>query len=139
MFVCIKSLGTHEIYSLNCLFKCDENGVMERKLLYIIFKHSTTFGVRIHRGIDRVALRRKFVPVEISEWGVEQVVNVKVGMMGKDNDVVTASAEFEDCKALANECGTSISEISTLAVTKAREIMQRKKDDVNEVPLTTQG
>jgi len=113
--------------------------VMERKLLYIIFKHSTTFGVRIHRGIDRVALRRKFIPVEISKEGVVKVVNVKVGMMGKDNDIVTASAEFEDCKALANECGTSISEISTLAVIKVRELLQRERDDVNKVLPTTQG
>ena len=51
--------------------------------------------------------------------------NVKVGMVGKTNDFVTESAEFEDCLALAYESGTSISKVSILAVIEARELLQR--------------
>lgn len=50
---------------------------------------------------------------------------VKAGMVGKTNDFVTESAEFEDCLALAYEPGTSISKVSTLAVIEARELLQR--------------
>lgn len=73
------------------------------KLLSIIFKETTTLGVRVRRDIERASIDRFFVhKVKVSE-DERHFVNVKVGFyQDMSEKVITSiSPEFEDCKKVA--------------------------------------
>ena len=78
-------------------------GRMER----ILFAETTTFGIRRHSA-SRVRLRRRFETVS-TPFGD---VRIKVG---ERDGVVTASPEYEDCKALADRHGVALRDIMSAA------------------------
>lgn len=94
-------------HTLNCLFH--EGSELESKLLDIIFRHTTSLGVRIQRNVERAALFRKIVKVD-TKYGP---VHVKLGMLG--NEIVSVKAEFEDCKALSQKFNIPTQEIAESA------------------------
>jgi hypothetical protein len=67
----------------------------------VLFRESTTLGVRIQR-VERRCLEREWVEVE-TEFGR---VRVKVGRHGSGR--VTAAPEYEDCRKLALEHGAPL-------------------------------
>lgn len=75
----------------------------ESEILRVLFRESTTLGVR-RRFADRVILHRERVEVSTS-WGT---IAVKVGRLG--GEVVTASPEYEELKALAEKAGLPLKE-----------------------------
>ena len=69
--------------------------------LDLIFRESSTFGVRVGR-LERHCLKRRFENVK-TPWGE---VRVKVGgWRGRD---VTRSPEYEDCRRLAEQHGVPL-------------------------------
>lgn len=86
-------------YKLNILTEVEK----EEEILDILFKHSSTIGVRKYE-VDRVALDRKIVEVK-TDLGIGKVKVVKY----KDEEYVYP--EYEDCKKIAEEKDISIIEV----------------------------
>jgi len=67
----------------------------------ILFRETTTLGVRVHE-VERRCLERESVEVE-TKYGR---VRVKVGRLG--SEAVTVAPEYEDCRKLASECRVAL-------------------------------
>jgi len=125
-------------HTLNCLFHTQEEGDMsssggssysngqDGKLMEIIFRHTTTLGIRIQRDIERAALKRKMIRVQTpfgigggtrSSDDLDGTVYVKVGMMR--DEAVSIKAEFDDCKAISEKTGIPIKTIASYACAQA--------------------
>ena len=107
-----KSRSAHQ---LNCLYHSKNGESMDEQMLNIIFRHTTTLGVRIQRDVERISLKRSMMPIE-TEYGN---VNVKVGKLGSEN--ISLKAEFEDCKKISMETGIPIKAISELALQLSKQ------------------
>ena len=99
-------------------------------LLSIIFRQTTTFGIRIHRDIERIALHRQFLrgvqtPYDDSELQEDGCVDVKLGMLGEE--IVTISAEFDHCKRIANAVDIPLRVVAESAIGIARRKVLQKK------------
>jgi len=69
-----------------------------------IFKHSSTFGIRIY-PVARRKLERKFISVDTCFGPVA----IKIGML--DGRAVTVKPEYDDCLTLARKAGVSVAEV----------------------------
>lgn len=103
-------------HTLHCLCHSDESTI--DTLLELIFRHTTTLGVRIHNNIHRAALRRSFLSVTTPYH--ESTIRVKVGYLGKE-EVVSIKAEFDDCALISQETGVPIQQVAESAIQRARE------------------
>jgi uncharacterized protein (TIGR00299 family) protein len=79
------------------------------KLLAIVFRETTTIGVR-YREMFREALARETVTVSTAHGPV------RVKVARRNGEVVNASPEFEDCARLAAETGRPLKEIQAAAM-----------------------
>ena len=75
-------------HSLNCMFRC--SSADEERLLTILFRNTTSLGVRIQRNILRAALRRKNVKVQLpyTDNARNGKVDVKISSL-TDGEVVS--------------------------------------------------
>jgi len=91
------------------------------QILKIIFKESTTLGVRIHEETRRVLQRGFFqVPTPYGE------VTVKAGYAGPET-LIQLAPEFEDCKRIASETGTPLKEVYAAAQRSAIEKIKEQE------------
>jgi len=99
-------------YSLHCLCRCDNDNTAEHRLLNIMFRHTTTLGIRIQRDILRASLQRRFVKVQtpFSTKGVD----VKISSLN-NGEIVSVKAEFEQCKLVSEESCTPLKTVSSAA------------------------
>jgi len=81
------------------------------KLLDMLFRHSSTFGVRQYLATRR-KLRPEFVTVK-TRWGS---VKVKVGYRG--SEVIRVAPEYEDCREIAETEGIALCDI----IDRARQL-----------------
>jgi uncharacterized protein (TIGR00299 family) protein len=95
---------------------CEEAAV--GKIAELIFRQTTSFGVRMDR-VDRLKLGRRLDTVK-TEWGE---VTVKIGLLG--GETVQVSPEFESCKALSEKTGQPIRAIYDAALQAARAAIPR--------------
>ena len=86
---------------------CEEAAV--GRVAELIFRHTTSFGVRMDR-VERVKLERRFETVETA-YGA---VTVKIGSLG--GETVQVSPEFESCRAVSEKSGQPIRVIYEAAV-----------------------
>lgn len=116
--------------------------LVENKLLEIIFRETTTLGIRIHRNIERAALVRSFHKTYIVVSNTTHVngfdedvrkyeINVKVGYLR--NDIITMKPEFEDCRKVAEETGLSLRYISDMAYSTAKLELEQVNSDTTAV------
>lgn len=91
---------------------CNEKD--QGRLAEIIFRETTTLGIRIHR-LNREKLKRELKEVE-TDFGK---VKVKVGYL--DGRPVTISPEFESCRRLAEDNQLSIKKVYRQALSKANQ------------------
>ena len=99
---CIFNPYLHEKGRPANLLKVLCRGEKLEQILKIIFKESTTLGVRIHEETRRVLQRGFFqVPTPYGE------VTVKAGYAGPET-LIQLAPEFEDCKRIASETGTPL-------------------------------
>lgn len=77
------------------------------ELQHVLFRETTTFGVRRH-AVQRSKLRRRLESVT-TPYGV---IRMKIG---EGDGVLTAGPEFEDCKAAAEAHGTALRDVMTAA------------------------
>jgi pyridinium-3,5-bisthiocarboxylic acid mononucleotide nickel chelatase len=86
---------------------CEEG--LATKLAEVIFRQTTSFGVRMDR-VERLKLERKFETVETA-YGK---ISVKLGILR--GETLQVSPEFESCKAASEKTGTAIRVIYDAAV-----------------------
>jgi uncharacterized protein (DUF111 family) len=79
------------------------------RMLDLIFRESTTFGVREH-FTKRTVLERSFQTVE-TPYGA---VRIKVGK--QNGRMVSASPEIEDCRKCASEGGVPVKNVYAFAL-----------------------
>lgn len=105
----VMAAGALDVMSTPVMMKKQRPGVvlsvlcepaLREKMLDVIFRGSTTFGIRMHE-VERATLARRFETVQ-TEFGA---VKVKIGAW-QGNDL-TRAPEFEDCRRLAREHGVS--------------------------------
>ena len=80
-----------------------------QQVLDVIFRETTTFGVRISE-VDRATLDRKVFEVDVSG----HMVRVKVGY--RDGEVVTTSPEYEDAARVARATGMPLRDVYRAAL-----------------------
>lgn len=121
-------------HQLNCLLHSNDSNDSNKEetnttlttMMQIIFRHTTTLGVRIQRDIERAALRRKLIQVQ-TIYGIgnkdarDGLVDVKVAYI--NNEVVSMKAEFDHCKAISEQTGNSLKLIADNAIVKARNYL----------------
>jgi uncharacterized protein (DUF111 family) len=101
-------------HSVSCL--CDGETATENNLLAVLFRHTTTLGIRIHRNISRASLQRRFFRVQLpyrdNSRGGE--VDVKVSSFNNE-EVVSVKAEFDQCKIIAKESNVPLKIVANTA------------------------
>ncbi len=81
-------------------------------LLDIIFRESTTMGIRFREEKRRV-LPRDFQEVK-TPWGL---VKVKIGFAGKGKkEVLQIAPEYEDCRNISEEYGVPLKQVYSAAL-----------------------
>ncbi len=104
--------GALDVYTTQIGMKKSRPGVLitvlckredKEKMAQLIFKHSTTIGIRI-ADFDRVVLTREAVPVETQEGTVHIKKSEGFG-------VIREKMEYEDVKAIAKKTGKSLYDV----------------------------
>lgn len=119
-------------HTLHCLCREDEsNGEADIKstnLLELMFRHSTTLGIRIYKDMPRAKLCRSTVTVQTlyKETARQGFVDVKVSSF-KNGEIISTKAEFDHCKAIALEAGIPLKFVSEQAVAAARKQLQEPR------------
>ena len=116
--------------TLHCICHCDpsaddvdgtrnehvDDTSAEQHLLLVLFRHTTTLGIRIQRNILRAALQRKFVEVQLPYQNNVRSGNVDVKISSLNNgEVVSVKAEFDQCKVVSEESGIPLKIVSSAA------------------------
>ena len=109
-------------HALNCLCHCEKTN--ESNLLAIIFRHTTTLGIRIHRDIARASLTRRFIKVQLpyTENSGNNEVDVKVSSF-TNGEIVSLKAEFDQCKSISKESNVPLKIVSSTAERLARQLI----------------
>eukprot|EP00523_Entomoneis_sp_CCMP467_P002897 CAMPEP_0168745098 /NCGR_PEP_ID=MMETSP0724-20121128/14435_1 /TAXON_ID=265536 /ORGANISM="Amphiprora sp., Strain CCMP467" /LENGTH=434 /DNA_ID=CAMNT_0008792785 /DNA_START=238 /DNA_END=1542 /DNA_ORIENTATION=+ len=105
-------------HTLHCL--CAPNHLDHLKK--IIFQHTTTLGLRVF-SVDRTALKRQVISVQLDSKAGDDAVDVKIGLLG--DEVVSTKAEFDHCYRMATRTGEPIHKIAKAAVRKAEEVFNK--------------
>jgi hypothetical protein len=93
-------------------------------LLEIVFRETTTLGVRIKEERRRV-LYRSFDKVA-TPWGE---VTVKTGYAGEDKKLMIQSApEYEECRAISETCGVPLKKVYAAALAAFEELEKNRRD-----------
>jgi pyridinium-3,5-bisthiocarboxylic acid mononucleotide nickel chelatase len=114
--------GAHDVWATPIIMKkgrqattlsvlCELAG--RDKLLNIIFRETTTLGVRV-TAVTKHALEREWIDLEVDGY----TVRVKIGR--RDGAVVTIAPEYEDARAAASATGRPLKEIYAQATATAR-------------------
>ncbi len=110
--------GALDVFTTPAFMKKQRQGILltvlcapadREKMLDLIFRESTTFGIR-QRLERRTILEREFQTVE-TPYGE---VRIKIGR--RNGETITASPEIEDCRKRAGECGVPVAEVYRAAL-----------------------
>jgi len=82
---------------------------LRRPLSDIIFRETTTIGVRYHE-VERDILKREIIAIDTA------LGQVRFKLAWRDGRVVNATPEFEDCAALARTHDLSVKDVQALAL-----------------------
>ncbi|MFZ0038419.1 MAG: nickel pincer cofactor biosynthesis protein LarC [Candidatus Acidiferrales bacterium] len=109
--------GALDVFSTSVQMKKNRPGILVtlmcesasvNKLIDLIFRETTTIGVRTHE-VRRRTLEREFVPVE-TPFGE---VRMKVSRM--NGTMLNATPEYEDCRRIAAQKGIPLKQVIALA------------------------
>ena len=117
-------------HNLHFICHCEEGGTkagktqngqpdienVESRLLGILFRNTTTLGIRIQRNILRAALKRQFVEVQLPyrDNVRDGKVDVKISSLN-DGEIMSMKAEFDHCKAVSEGSNVPLKVVSNLA------------------------
>lgn len=106
-------------HTLHCL--CSE--ATTQNMIELVFRHTTTLGIRIYPNLPRAKLTRSMISVEPRlPFDTERkgVVNVKVSRFLDDGEIASIKAEFDHCKEISRHSGIPLKVVSEAAITAAR-------------------
>ena len=89
----------------------------EAKLVQLILRETTTFGVRVHRIDHRHEVRREFRDMQTPHGAVR----AKIKYLG--DEPVAVMPEYEDCRKLAEQTGQPLRVIHEIAAARALEML----------------
>lgn len=94
----------------------NEDNSAETRLLGVLFRQTTTLGIRIQRGIRRAALKRRFLEVQLQyrDNSLDGRIDVKISSFA-DGEVVSIKAEFDQCKIISEESSVPLKKVSSIA------------------------
>jgi len=118
-------------HTLHCLCMPD----VESKLLEVMFRHTTTLGIRIYRDIPRAKLCRSFQTVQTPyrDNSLDGKVQVKVSSF-VTGEIISAKPEFDDCRLISKSSGIPIKMVSETALSDFRTTTRLRSDaDKNEL------
>ncbi len=110
--------GALDVFTVPVFMKKQRPGILltvlclpsdRNRMLDLVFRESTTFGVR-ERLMNRTVLDRSFLPVE-TPFGT---VRIKIGRWC--GEIVTASPEVEDCRKCASKGGIPVKNVYDAAL-----------------------
>jgi len=107
----------------------DNDGTIIDALLKLLFLHTSTLGVRVHRKIPRAKLDRSIcsVTTPFTNTSRRGLVDVKVSRF-KTGQLVRRKAEFDHCRNIAIETGVGVQTVAEEAV-KAFDNNRNDDDD----------
>jgi pyridinium-3,5-bisthiocarboxylic acid mononucleotide nickel chelatase len=108
-------------HTLHCICRDDEQS--RNELIKLMFQHSTTLGIRIYPSIQRAKLERSTIPVNMT-YPPYHPVRVKISTFKSTHEIVSAKAEFEDCKNIMSETGIPVRVIAEEAIETAKRQFQ---------------
>ena len=117
--------GAVDVSVFPCLMKKGRQGMMlqamaaecnRERLVEMILRETTTFGVRWHTARRRV-LDRRFIDID-SPYGK---IRVKLGFLPGHDEPLRIAPEFDSCRAAAEAHGTSFARVFDAALAVARE------------------
>jgi uncharacterized protein (DUF111 family) len=115
-----KGRPAHTLHTL-CRSGSVQHEETVKSLLELIFRHTTTLGVRIYRDLPRAKLSRSMVTVQTPYRDTNRngLVDVKVSKF-KNGEIVSMKAEFDHCKQISHETGVPLKYVSESAISSAR-------------------
>jgi uncharacterized protein (DUF111 family) len=104
-------------HTLHCLCHPDD----ESKILEILFRHTTTLGIRIHREIPRAKLCRSFhfAQTPYRDNPRDGRVQVKVSSF-VTGEIVSIKPEFDDCQSISRASGVPLKIVAQAAMSDVR-------------------
>ena len=110
-------------HTLHCLCRPEK----EDELLELLFRHTTTLGIRVYRNLPRAKLCRSFEVAQTSykDSKREGKVNVKVSSFGT-GEVISMKPEFDHCEEISRQCNVPIKLVAESAITDMRKQSQGK-------------
>jgi pyridinium-3,5-bisthiocarboxylic acid mononucleotide nickel chelatase len=93
---------------LSVLFKND----IEDEIVDIIFKETTTLGIRVFDNIKRYTLDREIKTAK-TPWG-----SVRVKIAKRRNMIVNITPEYKDCKKIADDNNIPLKEVYRYILSK---------------------
>jgi pyridinium-3,5-bisthiocarboxylic acid mononucleotide nickel chelatase len=103
-------------HTLHCL--CHDDQETMNHLIQLLFRHSTTLGIRVYPCIERAKLERTVIQVKVSSS--PHPVRVKISKFKNSNEIVSVKAEFDDCKKIMVEMGVPVKVIAEEAQDMAK-------------------
>jgi pyridinium-3,5-bisthiocarboxylic acid mononucleotide nickel chelatase len=128
-------LGALDCYFTSVQMKKNRPGILlsilceqsqENQLMQLLFKETTTLGVRSY-DVERRALERTVVRIE-TQYGP---IDVKVARL--DGQIVNEMPEFEQCRRIAKDAGIPLKEVEE-AVRAAWRQQRGKDEELNPKP-----
>jgi len=88
-----------------------------------IIRETGTLGVRTLPYVHRNIVKREMVPVKLDIGGMEQNIQIKIGMIG--DEIINYSPEYEDAKKIASATGMPLKEVMKKANTSFKELLDK--------------
>ena len=107
------SNGALDVFTQSIMMKKQRSGILlsvlvkediRDKIIDIIFKESSTFGLRFY-NVERNILDRSFEKMD-TNYGM---ITMKIGR--KNNEIMSVSPEIEECKVLAEKNDVSVEKV----------------------------
>ena len=99
-------------HTLHCLCLHES----EDKVLELLFRHTTTLGIRVHRNLPRAKLHRSIKEAE-TPYGK---VAVKVSTF-QTGEIISVKPEFDHCQDISTRTGVPVKLMSEMALSDIRE------------------
>lgn len=120
---------------LHCLCQPEQ----EEKLLEVLFRHTTTLGVRIHRNIPRAKLCRYIgvAQTPYSNTTRNGQVDVKISSF-QNGEILSVKPEFDHCEEISRESGTPLKIVAEAALGDMRkQLLQKQLQEKGDVTAPT--
>jgi uncharacterized protein (DUF111 family) len=110
-------------HMVSCLLSTTDEDTIST-FIQLIFRHTTTIGIRIQRNMERAALHRRVIQVSTPYCSEDEngLVDVKICTLG--DEIMSMKPEFDHCKRIAQRFGISLETVSASAKGMATQMIR---------------